>query len=344
MPNTIAVLPIFGAIGGMLVPAIIYIAFNPSGSTFVGWGIPMATDIAFALGILALLGNRIPSALLSFLVALAIVDDLGAVIIIATFYTEQLNYNALIAASVILVLLLSLNLGGIRKPLPYVLFGILLWLAFLKSGIHATLAGVFLAFIIPIRPKYNPNRFLYRANQLLKEIGDSYQDEPNIIRNNKMRAKVRALAEGINRVQAPAQVLEYNMHIPIAFVIIPIFALANAGVPIELDELMNNIFHPVSMGVITGLVIGKFIGISSFVWIAAKIGISKLPTSLSIKHILGVSLLGGVGFTMSIFVAELGFSGSPNDLLMAKTGILVASLISGISGYLFLYFASKESG
>jgi len=338
-----ALLPIIAAIGGMILPAAIYMSINSSGHTFDGWGIPMATDIAFALGVLALLGGRVPKALLGFLVALAIVDDLGAVLVIAVFYTEQLDFSAIIAAVAILLLLASLNLGGIRKPLPYVLLGLLLWGAFLKSGIHATLAGILLAFIIPIRPKYDPERFLARANRLLKDIGDSYRAEPNIIKNFKMRAKVRALESGIHKVQAPAQVLEHHMHIPTAYLVIPIFSLANAGVPIAWSELGNTVLHPVSLGVIAGLFLGKLIGISGFVWIALKLKIGTLPPSLNMKHIIGASLLGGIGFTMSIFIAELGFAHSPEDLLMAKTGILFASLLAGITGYLWLYIHSKNS-
>ena len=337
-----ALLPIIAAIGGMILPALIYMSINASGDTFNGWGIPMATDIAFALGVLALLGNRVPAALLSFLVALAIVDDLGAVLVIAIFYTEQLNFTALIGAGIILILLSSLNLGGIRKPLPYVLLGLLLWLFLLKSGIHATLAGIFLAFIIPIRPKYNPERFLARASELLQEIAKNYKAEPNIIKNYKMRSKVRALESGIHRVQAPAQVLEHTMHIPTAYLIIPIFSLANAGVPINFAELANTLAHPVSMGVIAGLILGKFLGISILVWLAVKMGISRLPASLSMRHIIGASLLAGIGFTMSIFIAELGFAHSPEDLLMAKTGILIASLMAGIAGYVWLYVISKK--
>ena len=338
-----AMLPIVAAMGGMILPALIYVGFNPSGHTLDGWGIPMATDIAFALGVLALLGNRVPTALLGFLVALAIVDDLGAVLVIAIFYTEQLNFSALIGAGAIFLLLMSLNLGGIRKPLPYVLLGLILWLAFLKSGIHATLAGILLAFIIPIRPKYNPERFLKRANQLLQEISENYHSEPNIIKNYKMRAKVRALEVGIHRVQAPAQVLEHHMHIPTAYLVIPIFSLANAGVPIQWSELGSTVFHPVSIGVIAGLVFGKLLGISGFVWLALKTGIGKLPPELNMKHIIGASLLGGIGFTMSIFIAELGFAHSPEDLLMAKTGILLASIISGLAGYSWLYMNSSKN-
>lgn len=338
-----ALLPIIAAIGGMVLPALIYMALNSSGHTFAGWGIPMATDIAFALGVLALLGNRVPKALLGFLIALAIVDDLGAVLVIAIFYTEQLNFMALGASGVILLLLVSLNLGGIRKPLPYVLLGLLLWFTVLKSGVHATLAGIFLAFIIPIRPKYNPERFLKRADQLLKEIGKNYHSEPNIIKNYRMRVKVRALANGIHRVQAPAQVLEHHMHIPTAYLVIPIFSLANAGVPIEWSEIGNTLLHPVSLGVMAGLLLGKLLGISGLVWLALKAGIATLPHGLTMKHIIGASLLGGIGFTMSIFIAELGFAHNPEDLLMAKTGVLLASIMAGIAGYIWLYRCSKAN-
>ncbi len=338
-----ALLPIIAAVGGMVIPALIYYSFNPAGHTADGWGIPMATDIAFALGVLALLGNRVPTALLTFLVALAIVDDLGAVLVIAVFYTEQLNFSALVGAAAIFVLLLSINLGGIRKPFPYILLGFILWLFLLKSGVHATLAGVFLAFIIPIRPKYDPERFLTAANELLQKIGRMYKSEPNIIKNHKMRANIRSLENGIRNVQAPAQILEHNMHIPIAYLVIPIFALANAGIPIDLKELGASIFHPVSMGVIAGLVLGKLVGIAGFVWVALRLGICSLPSSLNMKHIIGVSLLGGIGFTMSIFIAELGFVHSPEDLLLAKTGILVASVIAGLAGYLWLYIYSRKT-
>ena len=338
-----ALLPIIAAIGGMVLPATIYMSMNSSDHTFDGWGIPMATDIAFALGVMALLGGRVPKALLGFLVALAIVDDLGAVLVIAIFYTEQLNLSAIIAAISVLLLLASLNLGGIRKPLPYVLLGILLWAAFLKSGIHATLAGILLAFLIPIRPKYNPERFLQRANELLQEIRENFRAEPNIVKNYKMRAKVRALENGIHKVQAPAQVLEHNMHIPTAYLIIPIFSLANAGVPIAWGEIANTLLHPVSLGVIVGLVLGKLIGISGFVWLALKLNIGTLPPSLNMTHIIGASLLGGIGFTMSIFIAELGFANSPEDLLMAKTGVLFASLTAGVSGYLWLFVTSIKN-
>jgi len=337
-----AILPIVAAIGGMLVPVLIYISINPAGHTLDGWGIPMATDIAFALGALALLGNRVPRNLLTFLVALAIVDDLGAVLVIAVFYTETINIPALTIAVVMVVLLIALNLGGIRRSLPYILLGIILWIAMLKSGIHATLAGIFLAFTIPMRPKYDPARFLTHINEMLEQIKQSYQHEENIVKNDELRSRVRALGEGVQLVQAPAQIMERAMHLPSAYIIIPVFSLANAGIPVDWSSFSSIFTHPVSMGIASGLVFGKLIGIAGFSWLAIKSGLTSLPKDLNFKHITGAALMGGIGFTMSIFIAELGFAHSAEDLLMAKTGILVASVIAGISGFLWLYFTAKK--
>jgi Na+:H+ antiporter, NhaA family len=338
-----AMLPIFAAIGGMVMPAAIYIAFNPSGHTFYGWGIPMATDIAFALGALALLGKRVPTNLLTFLVALAIVDDLGAVTVIALFYTEALNYSALLAVVVILGMLISLNLGGVRRSLPYILLGIVLWIAMLKSGVHATLAGIFLAFTIPMRPKYDPQRFLSHISEMVSQIHQSYRREENILINDELRSRVHALGQGVQLAQAPAQVLEHRMHLPSAYIVIPIFSLANAGIPIDWGAFESIIGHPVAAGILAGLVGGKLLGIVGFSWLAVRMGITKLPRGLDFTHIIGVGLMGGIGFTMSIFVAELGFAHHAQDLLMAKTGILIASLVAGVSGFLWLYFTSRNS-
>ena len=337
-----AMLPIVAAVGGMVVPVVLYMSINPEGHTFDGWGIPMATDIAFALGALALLGKRIPNNLLTFLVALAIVDDLGAVIVIAVFYTETISLSALVTAVCVLLLLIALNLGGIRKPLPYVLLGIILWIAMLKSGVHATLAGIFLAFTIPMQPKYNPVRFLTHINEMVDKIKSAYKGDGNIITNDNLRSRVRALGDGVRLVQAPAQVMERTMHLPSAYFIIPIFSLANAGVPIDWNSFDSVITHPVSMGIVAGLVLGKLIGIAGFSWLAVKFGFTVLPKDINFKHIIGVALMGGIGFTMSIFIAELGFAHSAEDLLMAKTGILLASILAGVSGFVWLYLTSKK--
>ena len=331
-----ALLPIMAAIGGMLVPALLYVLVNHEGPALKGWGVPMATDIAFALGVLALLGKRVPGSLLTLLVALAIVDDLGAVLVIALFYTAELNMTALAAVAGILFLLMALNLGGIRRILPYMLLGTLLWLALLKSGVHATLAGVFLAFTIPMKPKLDTPRFLARAHRLLDEIKEAHEKEPCIVLNDRMRSRTTALIDGAMLAQAPAQRLEHSIHLPSAYLVIPIFALANAGIPIDFSAFGEIFTHPVALGVILGLVAGKLLGIVGFIWLTVALGWSRLPTGLNFGHVTGMALLGGIGFTMSIFIAELAFVGDPEDLLMAKTGILLASLIAGIGGYTWL--------
>ena len=339
----LAMLPIFAAVGGMLVPVLIYVSINPEGHALNGWGVPMATDIAFALGALALLGSRVPKNLLTFLVALAIVDDLGAVLVIALFYTETINFSALMIAGFLLLLLIALNLGGIRRPLPYMMIGVVLWIAMLQSGIHATLAGIFLAFTIPMRPKYNAESFLFHINKMVVHIKNAYQNENNIIKNAELRSRVQALEEGVHLVQAPAQILEHKMHLPTAYIVIPIFSLANAGIPIDMSSLGTIITHPVSMGIAAGLVLGKLIGIAGFSWLAVKIGLTVLPQGVNFKHIVGAALMGGIGFTMSIFIAELGFAHHAHDLLMAKTGVLFASLLAGVSGFLWLYLTAEKS-
>jgi len=337
----LAMLPIVAAIGGMVVPVLIYLTINPEGHMFDGWGIPMATDIAFALGTLALLGKRIPPSLLTFLVAVAIVDDLGAVTVIALFYTDTINLPALTTAGVMFLLLIALNLGGIRRPLPFMLVGIVLWIAMLKSGVHATLAGILLAFTIPMRPKYDPERFLSQIHVMVDQIKKAYHLEKNIVINDQLRAKVRSLGDGVLLVQAPAQILERKMHLPSAYLVIPIFSLANAGIYIDWNSITDVIIHPVSIGISLGLVGGKLLGIAGFSWLAIKFGITSLPDDLDFKHIIGAGLMGGIGFTMSIFIAELGFAHHPADLIMAKSGILFSSLVAGVSGFLWLYFTSE---
>ncbi len=339
----LAMLPIFAAMGGMLVPVLIYVSINPEGHALNGWGVPMATDIAFALGALALLGNRVPKNLLTFLVALAIVDDLGAVLVIALFYTETINFSALMIAGFLLLLLIAFNLGGIRRPLPYMMVGAVLWVAMLQSGVHATLAGIFLAFTIPMRPKYNAESFLSHINEMVVHIKNAYQHEKNIVKNVELRSRVQALEEGVHLVQAPAQILEHKMHLPTAYIVIPIFSLANAGIPIDMSSLGTIITHPVSMGIAAGLVLGKLIGIAGFSWLAVKIGLTVLPKGVNFKHIVGAALMGGIGFTMSIFIAELGFAHHAHDLLMAKTGVLFASVFAGVSGFLWLYLTAEKN-
>lgn len=337
-----AALPIVAAAGGMILPALIYFAINPSGDAAIGWGIPMATDIAFAIGVLVLLSNRVPKALITFLVALAIVDDLGAVAVIAFFYTDQIVWEALLTAAVILAVLTTLNFAGIRHPLPYILFGILLWFAFLQSGVHATLAGVLTAFTIPARPKYNPTRFSARVKELMTRFDASHQQNKGIMTNDALHAVVQTLENSIHKVETPLQRLEHGLHLPVAFLVIPVFAFINAGIPMGFSTLGETLMHPVTLGVICGLILGKFFGIAGACWLALKFGIGQLPAQTRFSQISGVALLAGIGFTMSIFIADLGFAGQPEYLLMAKTGVLVASLLAGIGGFIWLRMVSDK--
>ncbi len=336
-----ALLPIFAATGGMLLPALGYFLFNPSGPEANGWGIPMATDIAFAIGALSLLGPRVPKSLVTFLIALAIVDDLGAVAVIALFYTSDIDLMALVYAVLLSLLLVAFNLAGVRRPLPYAGVGILLWTAMLASGIHATIAGIIVAFVIPIRPKFHPATFIERVKDSTHEMQKSVAMDPDIIHNTRLRSLVESLGNGTRLAQAPAQRLEHALHLPVAYLIIPIFALANAGIPIDFGEFGAVLSDQITLGVVCGLLLGKPLGIAGFTWVALKLGLAKLPTGLKMRHIFGVGLIGGIGFTMSIFIADLGFAGNPEQLLAAKTGILLASLLAGVGGFAWLWLHTR---
>jgi len=337
-----AVLPIIAAVGGMVVPALIYYICNPEGEAARGWGIPMATDIAFAIGALVLLADRVPKALITFLVALAIVDDLGAVVVIALFYTDQLIWEALVLAAVLLGVLIVFNRAGIRQPLPYFLVGALLWFALLKSGVHATLAGVLTAFSIPARPKYDPRRFSEHVKALMARFDTSHQPGKSIMTNVNLRAVVQSLISSVRMVETPLQRLEHRMHLPVAFLVIPLFAFINAGIPLSFATLADTLVHPVTLGVVFGLVLGKFLGIAGASWLALKLGIAQLPAQTRFSQIAGVALLAGIGFTMAIFIAELGFANQPEYLLMAKTGVLVASILAGAGGFFWLRWVSAR--
>ena len=345
-----AMMPIIAAFGGMVVPALLYYAFNPTGDGVHGWGVPMATDIAFAVGVMVLLGTRIPKSVLTFLLALAIVDDLGAVIVIALFYTDNLQIGWLIAAGLVFATLGAFNLMGIRKPLPYFIVGMVLWLALLQSGVHATLAGVLTALTIPVKPKFDTGLFVEHMQEVLTSLRQSYEgtvskqgkDTYFIVQNHNSRALLQTMENGIHEVESPLQRLEHSLHIPVAFMIVPLFALANAGIPINVDELGRTLGHPVTLGVMAGLIFGKLIGVAGITWLAIKLGFGTLPTGMTHRHLVGVGLVAGIGFTMSIFIAELAFTVQAEELLMAKTGVMFASLIAGVAGYLWLRFVPEK--
>lgn len=336
-----AALPVIAASGGMVMPALIYLAINPSGDAARGWGVPMATDIAFSVGVLVLLASRVPKSLITFLVALAIADDLGAVLVIALFYTQQLALGWLAGSGMLVTLLFALNFLGVRRVLPYFAVAILLWYALLQSGVHATLAGVLCAFAIPARPKFDPELFSRHVKELMGRFDASHRQDTNIMTNVQLHSVVQTLEHGVHAVQTPLQRLEHDWHLPVAFLVIPIFSLFNAGIPLDLGAMGGTLSHPVTLGVMLGLVLGKFIGISGACWIAIRLGLAQLPSNTRFSQIAAVSMLAGIGFTMSIFISELGFAAQPEYLLMAKTGVLAASLLAGLAGYSWLWWLGR---
>lgn len=337
-----ATLPAVAALGGMLVPALIYFAINPEGDAARGWGIPMATDIAFALGVIALLAGRVPNALLSFLVALAIVDDLGAIIIIAFFYTEKLVWSALLLALLFTMLMIIFNLLGVRRTVPYFILAVLLWMALMASGIHATLAGVITAFTIPALPRFDPHAFLDRVKELVQQFDNSFVEDENILKNHRMISTLQALRKGVDGVEPPLQRIIHQAHMPVAFFILPVFALFNAGVEINFSGFTETLKQPVVLGVSFGLLFGKFIGITCFSWAALKMNVVSLPNGVNMKHIGGAAVLASIGFTMSIFITELAFGQQPLLMQQAKLGILIASILAGVVGYQWLYKLGKS--
>ncbi len=338
----VAILPILAAIGGMLLPALIFTLINHGSEGASGWGIPMATDIAFAISALVLLGNRVSTALVTFLVALAIVDDLGAVIVIAIFYTEQIQFLPLALAGVSFIIMIIFNRFGIRMILPYFIVGLFMWFFMLESGVHATIAGVIAALAIPSKPKRAPHDFTSHTKDLLDKY-DTYPSCGDYILHEKQKAILLNIQDSIDSVQSPSARLEHDLHLPIALIIIPLFALANAGIAIDFSSISETIMTPVSLGIIAGLILGKVMGIFGVSWLAIKMGIAKLPEESTMNQLLGVSFLGGIGFTMSIFVADLAFVGNESLIFQAKVGILAASLFSGLFGYFWLKFIAKKT-
>ncbi|MGB5505427.1 MAG: Na+/H+ antiporter NhaA [Sulfurovum sp.] len=336
----VALLPILAAIGGMVFPALIYLSINSGTAGANGWGIPMATDIAFAISALVLLGKRVSPALVTFLVALAIVDDLGAVMVIALFYTEQIHMVPLMLAGASFLILVLFNRFGIHMILPYFIVGLFLWFFMLESGVHATIAGVIAALAIPSRPKLSAVGFRKNAKKLLDEY-DSYPIDSKLGMNERQKAILLKLESNINAIGTPAARLERDLHLPVALFVIPLFALANAGIAIDFGSIGTTILEPVSMGIIGGLILGKVLGIFGIAWLAIKLKIATLPQDSSMSQIFGVAFLGGIGFTMSIFVADLAFVNSPELIFQAKVGILAASLFAGLFGYSWLRFIAK---
>jgi NhaA family Na+:H+ antiporter len=330
----LAALPIMAALGGMVVPALIFAAFNAGGPGADGWAIPMATDIAFSLGILALLGSRAPLSLKVFLTALAIVDDLGAVLVIALFYSHELDMTALATSGGLLGALIVLNALGVRRLTPYMVVGAVMWVTMLRTGIHATIAGVLLAMTIPTRVRMDVSEFLRTGRELLERFEKTPHTLNSDLLSDERQSTLHAIETSCEGVQMPLQRLEYLLHTPVNFVIMPLFALANAGVVLTGFGL-ERLSSPVTVGIVLGLVLGKTIGITLFSWLSVKLGLAALPRRVRWSHVLGVAMLGGIGFTMSLFIAELAFVDEAIGTA-AKLGILLGSLVSGVLGALVL--------
>lgn len=328
--------PIVAAIGGMVVPALIYVALNTDNP--LGFGIPMATDIAFALGILMLLGTRVNPALKLFLVALAVVDDLGAVLVVATVYTSEIKAEYFIHAGVTYALIWLLNYLGVKKILPYLILGIFLWIFIHEIGIHATIAGVLLAFAIPISSKINEDKFIEKTRNSVNEF-EKHMDPIPVLNHHQIDA-LEDIAHGYDKVQNPLVRLEHNLHGLSAFFIMPLFAFSNAGVIIDFSTIDANLM--IVLGVVLGLVIGKPIGIFGFTYLATKIGIIKKPDEISWGDVIAVGFLGGIGFTMSIFITHLAFS-DETIIAAVKLGVFTASFIAAIIGVTLIMLKKKKA-
>lgn len=337
-----AMLPLIAAAGGMLFPALIYWLINPAGESSNGWGIPMATDIAFALGVLYLLGDRVPPAVKIFLTALAIADDLGAVLVIAFFYTSEINSYSLIFAAGFLGLLILSNWVGVRSPLFYGIIGIGgLWVAFLMSGVHATIAAVLAAFTIPANVKISELPFAKHASSLLERFKSEQPNNFPTVSEEQYHILTELKNLALHAL-TPLQRLEHAMHPFVAFVVMPVFAFSNSGISFS-GNFSSAIAHPVTLGIIIGLIVGKLTGIYLMSRLAIWSGLGRLPDGMNLRHLRAVGFLGGIGFTMSLFVSSLAFE---NEELQqaAKIGILIASLIASLCGYLIMRsaLAGKE--
>lgn len=335
-----AILPVAAGLGGMIFPALLYLVFNTTGEAQNGWGIPMATDIAFALGVLFLLGDRVPASLKLFLTALAIADDIGAVLVIAFFYTSDISYVSLLVGSAFLLLLILSNVLGVRSTVYYGILGIGgLWMAFLLSGVHATIAGVLAAFTIPATVRIDEIGFVEKMKMYIEKFKNADPNGAPTVTPKQLHIleDMRTLSK---LAMTPLQRLEHGMHPFVTYIVMPIFALANAGVTLSTETASSTTSY-VAIGVVVGLLVGKFIGIVGVSSLMVKLKIASLPEGMNFKHLIGAGFLASIGFTMSLFVANLAFKN--NDLIQqAKIGILIASLIGGLLGFLFLYFNKSE--
>lgn len=331
--------PLAAALGGILFPVIVYFAMNQDPSTSVGWGIPIATDIAFALAIIKLLGNKVPMSLKVFLTAFAIVDDIGAVLVIAIFYSSQIQLTYLLYSAALLLLVYFLTYKGLYSKYLTFMVAVVVWFLFLKSGIHPTLAGVLMAFSIPLRQGATTPQFVNKLWEITHNIKNARIDEAPVLTKEQL-GYVDDLVDWVSYYQSPLQKLENRLHDWVAYLIMPIFALANAGVIIGGDQPMD---FALAGAIIIALVFGKSIGISLTIFLAKRLKIITIPNDINRYHIVGTSFIAGVGFTMSVFIAGLAFYGQPDFIDSAKIGVLIGSTIAGIIGYLILKIGSTAT-
>jgi len=330
-----AVLPGMSALGGMIVPAGLYLLLNHGTSAVSGWAIPMATDIAFVVGALALAGRGLPSFLPVFLVSLAIFDDLGAVAVIAFFYVGDLQAYYLVFAGLVLVALVSFNILGFRWPLPYVILGILLWVCTYLSGVHPTIAGVILALSIPARSGENTGQFAEAARLALRRFVPEGDGHYSLRLSQQNQAVVVQLGDLLERVEPPLQRMERTLHPYVSFGVMPLFALANCGIPVDGGVMWDSVGSSSSLGILVGLFVGKQVGVFGATWLCIRCGLGKMPERMTWKHLYGGALLCGMGFTMSLFIADLSFTNQQVHEA-AKMAIVLASLVSGTAGILML--------
>lgn len=330
--------PLFGALGGMLIPVLFFLFLNNNPETLRGWGIPMATDIAFSLAVLNVLGSRVPLSLKIFLTAFAIVDDIGAVLVIAVFYSGDINLTLLCSALALLGILYFIAFRGYYSKYIIVGFGVIIWTLFLKAGIHPTLAGILLAFSVPVRQKIDTPSFLDNLEMITSKIKNAKISENSILSKDQIEG-IDSLEYWTERYQSPLQRLEHKLHGWVAYFIIPIFALANAGVSFNNSAELD---IPLIINIVICLVVGNSVGISTIILLAKKFKLIEVPSEISNQQIIGVAFLAGIGFTMAIFIAGLAFEGNAIFIDSAKIGILIGSLLSAVIGFIILRWKIKK--
>lgn len=335
-----ASMPMLAALGGMAIPASIYFFLNTGTDTAHGWGVPMATDIAYSLGIVGLLGKRVPTQLKVFLVALAIADDLGAILVIAFFYSSDISWVFLALAAGVLVILLILNHTGVKSLLWFILCGIALWYCFLNSGVHPTIAGILFALTIPVKPGMNSKNLKERAVKHVKELEQADVENLDPMQDLKQQRVLQRIKKDTERSAPPLLRLENSLSGFNAFVILPLFALANAGVKLDI-ALTEVLSQPLGLGIVLGLALGKVTGVTLFTFIGQKLGISQLPSTLKWQHIIGMGMIAGIGFTMSLFITNLAFS-DEEMVKISKISILLASLIAALGGVVILLISGRK--